>query len=188
VPQELRPQGAEMETRPVATTQGLREVLEYLVSRLPTAVARSRNLSRVDATLLNAVSSVGVAVFTAVRVWSGLAPNVLANLQPSAHDPQLGATDGQSPLLPVYRSLSRRVAHCESVGTEAIAQELCQQRWEDGISGWPGVLYDQQYRGKTKKSIYHLSGGYIVPQTASVRPAAGGSPPALCPSRGAGDT
>src|SRR5215510_2969966 len=75
-----------------------------------------------------------------------------------AHDPPLGGMDWQPSLLPVYRSLSRGAARQLAVGTATIRQELYQQRWEDGLSGWPGGLYIQQHRGKTKKSIYRLSG------------------------------
>jgi hypothetical protein len=84
-------------------------------------------------------------------------PNLLCR-QPPAHEPPLGAMDWQPSLLPVYRSLSRGAARQLAVNTATIRQELCQQRWEDGIPGWSGVLYQQQHRGKTKKSIYRLDG------------------------------
>ena len=69
-----------------------------------------------------------------------------------------GARAGQPPMLPVCSPLPRGAARRLAVGTEAIRQELCQQRWEDGISGWLGDRRDQQHRGKTEKSICRLDG------------------------------
>jgi len=59
---------------------------------------------------------------------------------------------------------ARRLA----VGTETIRQELCQQRLEDGICGWPCGLRESQHCGKTQDGEVDISSYRLI-----YRPTAG---------------